>query len=218
MEIIRCKQDFSTGDTIWSVNPGVAPYGLIMAAGKLYITNLAGRNPGSDDKNVAGVPWSASRVENKNDGGSTREGSVTILDPATGKILKEVLVGLHPNDIISDKSGQYIYLTNSNSDNVSVISTSDDNVAETISVRLQPEINPFFGDSPNGLCLTPDGKTLYVANGMDNALAVIKLGKNASAKGSGNDDLLNRILWFAAKGNTEYPSKYAGSSSDDDDE
>lgn len=218
MEIIRCKQDFSTGDTIWSVNPGVAPYGLIMAAGKLYITNLAGRNPGSDDKNVAGVPWSASRVENKNDGGSTREGSVTILEPATGKILKEVLVGLHPNDIISDKSGQYIYLTNSNSDNVSVISTSDDNVAETISVRLQPEINPFFGDSPNGLCLTPDGKTLYVANGMDNALAVIKLGKNASAKGSGNDDLLNRILWFAAKGNTEYPSKYAGSSSDDDDE
>jgi hypothetical protein len=27
---------------------------------------------------------------------------------------------------------------------------------------------------------------------------------------SGNDDLLNRILWFAAKGNTPYPAKYAG--------
>jgi hypothetical protein len=27
---------------------------------------------------------------------------------------------------------------------------------------------------------------------------------------SGNDDLLNRILWFAAKGNVAYPSKYAG--------
>ena len=50
---------------------------------------------------------------------------------------------------------------------------------ETISVRLQPEINPFFGDSPNGLCLSADEKTLYVANGMDNALAVIKLGKKA---------------------------------------
>jgi hypothetical protein len=27
---------------------------------------------------------------------------------------------------------------------------------------------------------------------------------------SGNDDLLNRILWFAAKGHEPYPSKYAG--------
>jgi hypothetical protein len=27
---------------------------------------------------------------------------------------------------------------------------------------------------------------------------------------SGNDDLLNRILWFAAKGNEPYPAKYAG--------
>ena len=35
---------------------------------------------------------------------------------------------------------------------------------------------------------------------------------------AGNDDLLNRILWFAAKGNTPYPSKFAGAESKDDDE
>jgi hypothetical protein len=39
---------------------------------------------------------------------------------------------------------------------------------------------------------------------------------------SGDDDLLNRILWFAEKGNTPYPAKYAGKktnveSRDDDD-
>jgi hypothetical protein len=27
---------------------------------------------------------------------------------------------------------------------------------------------------------------------------------------SGNDDLLNRILWFAAKGSIPYPEKFAG--------
>jgi hypothetical protein len=27
---------------------------------------------------------------------------------------------------------------------------------------------------------------------------------------TGNDDMLNRILWFAAKGNAPYPAKYAG--------
>jgi hypothetical protein len=31
---------------------------------------------------------------------------------------------------------------------------------------------------------------------------------------SGNDDLLNHILWFSAKGNTPYPEKYAGKPDD----
>ena len=31
----------------------------------------------------------------------------------------------------------------------------------------------------------------------------------------GNDDLMNRILWFAAKGNKNYPAKLAGKDSDD---
>jgi len=35
---------------------------------------------------------------------------------------------------------------------------------------------------------------------------------------SGNDDLLNRILWFAAKGDTPYPKKYAGNEADEMDE
>jgi hypothetical protein len=33
---------------------------------------------------------------------------------------------------------------------------------------------------------------------------------------SGDDDLLNRILWFAAKGSINYPSKFAGGKSDED--
>ena len=194
------KQDFITGDTIWVVDPGVAPYGLTMASGKLYVTNWAGRNPEAGDKDVAGVPWGLARVDNKTAGGATREGSVAVIDPSSGKIIKEILVGLHPNDITSDNKGKFVYVTNSNSDNVTVINTAKDEITETISVRLQPGINPFFGDSPNGLCLSPDGKLLYVANGMDNALAVIKLGKNAT-KGSKKN---SRVTGFIPTG--AYPS------------
>ncbi|MDQ1296689.1 MAG: hypothetical protein QG611_667, partial [Bacteroidota bacterium] len=175
------KQELYSGDTIWVADPGVAPYGLTMASGKLYVTNWAGRHPDSGDTNVAGVPWGLARVDNLA-GGSTREGSVSVIDPENGEIIKDIIVGLHPNEITSDNTGKFVYVTNSNSDNISVINTADDKVSESISVRLQPAINPFFGDSPNGLCLAPDGKTLYVANGMDNALAVIKLGKLATKK------------------------------------
>ena len=63
-----------------------------------------------------------------NAGGATREGSVTVIDPVTGKILKEIVVGLHPNEIISDKDGKFVYVTNSNSDNISVINTTTDEI------------------------------------------------------------------------------------------
>jgi YVTN family beta-propeller protein len=195
------KQDFISGDTIWSVDPGVAPYGLAMASGKLYVTNWAGRHPEADDKEVAGVPWGLARVDNNAAGGATREGSVTIIDPMSGKIIKELVTGLHPNEIISDSRGKFVYVTNSNSDNISVINTINDKISETISVRLQPEINPFFGDSPDGLCLSSDEKTLYVANGMDNALAVIRLGKRAAVKGDRRD---SRVTGFIPSG--AYPS------------
>lgn len=195
------RHDLNTRDTIWTADPGVAPYGIAMASGKLYVTNWAGRHPEPGDRDVAGVPWGAARVDNKNAGGATREGSVAVIDPETGKIVKEIVVGLHPNEIISSHDGKFVYLTNSNSDNVSVISTSSDEVSETISVRLQSEINPFFGDSPDGLCLSPDGKTLYVANGMDNAVAVIRLGKNAV---SGSKEHESRVTGFIPTG--VYPS------------
>ena len=194
------KQELFSGDTVWVADPGVAPYGLTMASGKLYVTNWAGRHPDAGDMDVAGVPWGLARVNNQA-GGSTREGSVAVIDPADGRIIKELVVGLHPNEIISNRNGKFVYVTNSNSDNVSVINTVKDEIAETISVRLQPEINPFFGDSPNGLCLSPNGKLLYVANGMDNALAVIALGKNASGKASADKSLVTGFIPTGA-----YPS------------
>jgi YVTN family beta-propeller protein len=194
------KQDFVSGDIVWIADPGVAPYGLTMASGKLYVTNWAGRHPLNNDKEVAGIPWGKARVDNKA-GGATREGSVTIIDPNKGTIIKELVVGLHPNEIISDSEGSFVYVTNSNSDNVSVINTITDEVTETISVRLQPEINPFFGDSPNGLCLSSDEQSLYVANGMDNALAVISLAKRSARNGSGNTSLVTGFIPTGA-----YPS------------
>ena len=200
------KQDLDSDAIIWTIDPGVAPYGLTMASGKLYVTNWAGRHPEKNDKDIAGVPWGLARVNNLN--GATREGSVTIINPSDGKIIKELITGLHPNEIISDRSGKFVYLTNSNSDNISVINTTIDEITETISVRLQPEINPFFGDSPNGLCLSTDEQSLYVANGMDNALAVVELGKKSSVKSKNS---MSKVSGFIPTG--AYPTSVCSSKS-----
>jgi len=173
------KLNEETGETIWSAKTGVAPYGVIKAAGKVYITNWAGPVPDKTDRNVAGVPWGSAKVDLQT--GATREGTVSVFNPADGKLIKEIHVGLHPNDIISSPQEDYIYVANANSDAVSVLNTKHDVVTETILVRLGDDKNPYWGDSPNGLGISGDGKVLYVANGMDNAVALVKLGKNASS-------------------------------------
>jgi YVTN family beta-propeller protein len=189
------KVDIKTGKTIWSSPSGVAPFGITTAKGKLYVTNWAGAVPDKEDVNVAGVPWGSAKVDPVT--GATREGTVSVIDPQTGNHLKEITVGLHPNDIIGSGDGRFVYVANANSDMVSVINTEKDEVAEQISVRLFEEHNPYFGDSPNGLGITRDGRTLYVANGMDNALAVIKLGKLASSTSA---DEVSHVAGFIPTG------------------
>jgi YVTN family beta-propeller protein len=179
------KIDLATKEKVWTTKVGVAPFGIVNANSKIYITNWAGGMPDSTDKNVAGVPWGSAKVDPVN--GATREGSVSVLDPKSGAVLKEIQVGLHPNDIVASNDGKFIYVANANSDNVSSISTTTDQVTETISVRLTREKNPYWGDSPNGLAISQDDKLLYVANGMDNALAVVELGKKSCSKADENE-------------------------------
>jgi YVTN family beta-propeller protein len=175
------KQDLFTRKIVWQVNTGVAPYGIVKARNKLYVTNWAGRLPEPGDTNVAGVPWGKARIDPAT--AACREGSVSIFDPNDGGLLNEIVVGLHPNSIIASPDEKYVYITNSNSDEVTVINTQFDTISEVISLKLQKHFNTFFGDSPNALAISSDGKTLYVANGMDNALSVISLGKNARTGG-----------------------------------
>jgi len=187
------KLNAGNGNIIWSVPTGVAPYGVVKTAGKIYVTNWAGSTPDENDKDVAGVPWGKAKVSPKN--GATREGSVSVFNPGDGKLLKEIEVGLHPNDIITSPDKQFIYVANSNSDAVSVINIRTDEVVENIPIRLMgEEKNPYFGDSPNGLGISGDGKTLYVAAGMDNAVAVVELGKDASSSSKINESRINGFI------------------------
>jgi len=182
------KVERETGNIIWVTDVGVAPYGVVASNGKLYVTNWGGGIPDAADPDVAGVPWGRAKVDPRT--GSIREGSVSVLDPASGKVIREIVVGLHPNDVVKSPDGQFVYVANANSDNVSVIDTRTDEISETVSVRLMGDENPFWGSSPNALAVSGNRKRLYVANGMDNAVAVVDLGINASSKGKSDKSVV----------------------------
>lgn len=75
---------------------------------------------------------------------------------------------------------------------MSVIDTAKDAVVETIACR--PEARLPFGSGSNALALSGDGQTLYVANGTNNCLAVVKLGSRVQESAPEGGDEKSRLL------------------------
>ena len=60
-----------------------------------------------------------------------------------------------------------------------MIDVITDEVMDTIAVGLFDTHRAYIGSTPNALAMTEDGKTLFVTNGMDNAVCVIDRHKDA---------------------------------------
>lgn len=102
---------------------------------------------------------------------SQRDNQVMGIDIATGQFTP-IAVGNQPNRLIIGKDLE-VYSLNGNDDTISVINSTNNQVERTISVARPGE--RFKGSNPNGLTLSPDGSTLYVTLGFENAVAVVDL-------------------------------------------
>ncbi|QVL34972.1 bifunctional YncE family protein/alkaline phosphatase family protein [Telmatocola sphagniphila] len=166
---------------------GVAPYTVaVVSSTKAYISNWGGDHPKANDpqRSSSGTP---TRVDERT--GISNHGSVSIIrkENGTWKESKSITVGLHPSGMILSKNSKRLYVANANSDTVSVIDTDTDEVLETIFCR--PESRLPFGSASNALALSPEGGTLYVANGTNNCIAVVRLSaKSSEGMGEGRPE------------------------------
>ena len=108
---------------------------------------------------------------------------VVILDTRSETIRTEITVGSHPNELLTTRNGNYLFVANANDNSVSVIRTSDNKVVETIVASLFP--THLTGSTTNGLALSDDGKTLYIANADNNCLAVIDVSRPGASSSLG---------------------------------
>jgi hypothetical protein len=76
----------------------------------------------------------------------------------------------------------------------------------------EPDLTPYVA-VPNNIPLNEMNKPLSSLSGKALHFAKKSMLPEFDKVDSGNDDLLNRILWFAEKGNALYPAKYAGATS-----
>jgi len=84
-------------------------------------------------------------------------------------LLKQVLLAtLFSLSSVGTVLAQHAYITNQNSNNVSVIDTATNTVIATINV----------GAAPYGVAVSPDGSKVFVANAHSNTVSVIDTGSN----------------------------------------
>jgi YVTN family beta-propeller protein len=161
--------ELKTGQVIRTYDVGVAPFDVRLLDGKAYVSNWGGRRPKPGD--LTGPAGRGTTIKVDPIKHIANEGSVSVIDLASGT-KKEILVHLHSSALAVSPDRRYIVCANAASDNLSVIDTELDAVVETIWVKANPA--DLFGASPNALCFSPDGKQLYVANGTQNAIAVVR--------------------------------------------
>jgi YVTN family beta-propeller protein len=168
-------------DKVEEVVPvGVAPYMIcLLNADKCYITNWGGNPPNEKDPQ-AKTSETPVRVDSRT--GVANDGTVSVLERIAGrwKQTQTIRVGLHPCGMVAHPSGRFLYVANANSDTISVISTKNQEVIETIACR--PEMKLPFGSGSNALALDPDGRHLWVANGTNNCVGFVSLGQKSMAE------------------------------------
>jgi YVTN family beta-propeller protein len=89
--------------------------------------------------------------------------NVTVFNPLTNTIVKNISVGKCPITMYLDPLNSILYVVNYNSDNLSLIDTSDNLIAGNISV----------GKEPTSILYDPFNREIYVSNTLSGYISVV---------------------------------------------
>ena len=115
---------------------------------------------------------------------------IALYNTVSGKLTGTIATQSHPNEILLNKKGTWLFVANANDNSVSVINTKTKKVVETISTTLYP--TKLTGSTTNGLALSADEKSLFIANADNNCLAVF----DVSVPGSSHSKGFIPVGWY----------------------
>jgi YVTN family beta-propeller protein len=146
--------------------------------------------------------------------------SVSVVDTATNTFVRDITVGLRPNDMVLSADGR-MFVACSGDNTVHVITTkllekapvaADssrrlwEGTREVISTSLYPQSPE--GSTPDALAVSPDGSTLFVANADNNDVMVVDIsGRRLDDKTRDNQESVSIVEGFIPVG--WYPTALA---------
>jgi DNA-binding beta-propeller fold protein YncE len=111
--------------------------------------------------------------------GSASVSVVDVTDARQPKITATLATDPHPNDLVLTDDGR-LFVSCGNGNTVVAFEIGSGQRSEVISTSLGPKAPA--GSTPDSLALSPDQKTLYVANGNNNSISVISIEERGKAR------------------------------------
>ena len=160
---------------------------LIDVAGRTVLGELDLR-PGGGKTGGTYPEWVAIQGNNTAFVSSARDREIDVVDlTGNGMVVADrIKVKGQPTRLALNSTQTRLYVAESSSDAVAVISTKTHSVLEEIGTTAPRSVfaneKGFKGSSPNSVAVSPDGSYLYVTNGGANSVAVIRLAKTEGGK------------------------------------
>ncbi len=161
--------DAQDGTILRKFDVGVAPYDVVVAGDWAFVSNWGGRRPAADD--LVGPAGRGTVVRVDPIRFIASEGSVSIIHLPSGEVVKELVTGLHASGLAVRPDQKYVVCANAGSDHLSVIDVAHQTLVDTIWAKPNPA--ELLGATPNAVAFNATGDRLFVANGSQNAVAVI---------------------------------------------
>ena len=159
--------DTQTRRVVREVAAGIAPYGIAVSHKRkqIYVSNRGGRRPATQDSTAFS---STSKVITNAETGSTTSGTMSVIDMDT--FTGRSIVGLAPAGLALSPDDRTLAIANAHSDSVTFLDLESSRASE-VKIPAYPEGT--FGSTPSAVTFSPDGKTVYVACGGNNAIGVL---------------------------------------------
>jgi YVTN family beta-propeller protein len=177
--------------TVYVANVGMFEYSYIKSLDKKRLKETAPKFPVSafgSKEMIEGVKNDSIEAAGLGDPNAPESFSVWAVDVSkempevVSKVKTGVLVGQEvegipavggssPNSMVA--TDDFVFVSNGNNDNVSVIDAKQGKVVNSIELKLDERLGSLKGVIPFGLAISPDQKKLFVAEAGINAVAVI---------------------------------------------
>lgn len=162
--------DLETGEVTHAWPVGVAPYAVKVVGNTAVVSNWGGRTPDADS--IIGPAGRGTTVRVDPVRYIANEGSVSLINLASDEAdIVHLVTGMHASGLAVSPDIRFAVCANAADDFLSVIDLSAQKVVRSIWVKPSPA--DLFGAAPNALAFNAAGDQLYVANGSQNAIAVI---------------------------------------------
>jgi len=164
--------DADDGAILGYVELGVLPVASVVSAdgSTAWVSLFGGPKPTRRDRAASQCCDPRAERVRVDRRGIAENGSVVRVDLVTRQVTANVETGVHSSGLAWDEARGLLYVANGNSDDVSIVDTKDAKRSGTI------EVEPFheqrIGYAPTAVALSPDSRTLFVALGGINAVAV----------------------------------------------